>query len=79
MKKTKLTHEEKMNALASCLRDIMKTNIASDNLPIYIKKGTAVASLISADQREQILEERKLKARYALNATVVENKKLNKS
>jgi len=54
--KGQLTHGEKMEAIADCLRDIMALEVTHRNMPTLLNRGKAVSGLIMADIKEQLME-----------------------
>jgi hypothetical protein len=69
--KGSLTHQETAQSLADCLRDIMAVEVTHRTMGALISRGKAVAALITANQREEILESRRTKI------LEVENKKID--
>lgn len=61
-----MTHQEKMDALNKCLKEIMELPAHHKLMAIAIKRGTAVSSIISASHREELLESR----RQAMQKTI---------
>lgn len=72
-----MTHKEKMDALTTCLRSIMNVNIRHKDLPQYIKRGTAVSSIISSSHREEILEMRRQRIGLTIDITADKEKEIS--
>jgi len=60
MKSTdKLTHQEIVNALSTCLHDVMGNDISHRHMPLFINRARAVSSIVTSAHREEIMENRR--------------------
>jgi hypothetical protein len=75
--KEKLTHQEIMDALSDCFRELIQTDITHRNMPNIINRGKTVSQLVTAMHREQIMEARRQSAQQALEESQ-EQKNLRK-
>lgn len=75
----KLTHKEKVQALADCLRDIMSSSITDRKMPNLLSRGKVVSNLISIDIKEEIMEQKRQGIEtILLNTDIKATKKLKK-
>lgn len=52
----KLSHQEIMDGLTQCFRELISTDISHRNMPQIINKGRAVAGIVTAAHREELME-----------------------
>lgn len=57
-----LSHEEIMFGLSKCFRELIKTNVNDRKMPNVINRGKAVAGIVTAAHREEIMESRRRSA-----------------
>lgn len=57
-----LTHDEIMSGLSQCFRELIKTEVSNRNMPNVINRGKAVAGIVTAAHREEIMESRRRNA-----------------
>jgi len=55
----KLTHKEVMTTLSDSLRDLAAMSYGDRNLVMAINKGKALASIVTAIHREEIIESKR--------------------
>jgi len=55
----KLNHSEIVDALTTCLRDIMDNPINHRNMPLLINRAKAVSSIVTSAHREEIMENKR--------------------
>lgn len=70
--KESLTHQEVMDALSNCFRELIGTDITHRNMPNIINRGKAASQLVTAMHREQIME-----AKRRSTQDIVINQQLN--
>lgn len=72
-----LTHPEIVDALSTCLRDIMSNEISHRHMPLFINRAKAVASIVTSAHREELMEnKRTIAIGNTKGAQVVATKKL---
>jgi hypothetical protein len=52
----KLTHQEIMDGLTMCFRELIETEVHHRNMPNIINRGKAAAGLVTAAHREELME-----------------------
>lgn len=55
----KLSHQEIMDSLSMCFKELIGTEISHRNMPNIINRGKAASQLVTAMHREQIMEARR--------------------
>lgn len=75
-----LTHQEIMDGLTTCFRQLIGTEISHRNMPNIINRGKAAAALVTAAHREEVMEGRRLGASSVIkSAEGIIIKKLGKN
>lgn len=74
--KEELTHQEIVNSMSTCLRDIMAVEISHRNMVNLLHRGRAVAALVTAYHREEIMELRRTMTQNRIGTA--ENAMINK-
>jgi hypothetical protein len=54
--KEKLSHSEIMEGLTYCFRELIETEVSHRNMPNIINRGKAVAAIVTASHREELME-----------------------
>lgn len=54
--KDNLTHQEVMNGLTTCFRELISTEVSHRNMPNIINRGRAVAAIVTSAHREELME-----------------------
>lgn len=72
----KLTHQEVVDTLTFCLRELMANEISHRNMPNLINRGKAAAGLVTALHREEIMESKRQSAQKLLSDSI--NKTISK-
>jgi len=54
--KENLNHQEVMTGLTQCFRELISTEITHRNMPQIINRGKAVAQIVTAAHREELME-----------------------
>lgn len=70
-----------MNGLAKCFKELVKTNVSHRTMPNVINRGKAVAAVVTAVHREEIMESRRRNACRDIKTvekTVLKRTRLNK-
>lgn len=52
----KLSHQEITDSLSTSLRELMAVEVSHRNIPNLINRGKAVAAIVTAHHREEIME-----------------------
>jgi hypothetical protein len=71
MKSEKLTHSEIMDGLTSCFRELIQTEVTHRNMPNIINRGKAVAAIVTASHREELMELKREGASFALKSAEI--------
>lgn len=58
----KLDHQEIMDGLTMCFRELINTEVSHRNMPSIINRGKAVAAVVTAAHREEIMENKRISA-----------------
>ena len=61
-----LTHTERLEGMSMCFRELVATEISNRNMPNIINRSKAVAAVVTAIHREEIMEAKKQAALKAL-------------
>jgi hypothetical protein len=56
MRSEKLTHQEIMEGLTMCFRELISTEVSHRNMPNMINRGKAAAAIVTAAHREELME-----------------------
>jgi len=79
MKAENLTHKEIMDGLTMCFRELIGTEVHHRNMPNIINRGRAVAAIITAAHREELMEMKRERSMVSLKLSEQPTlKKLNK-
>lgn len=62
----KLSHQEVMTGLTQCFRELISTDVTHRNMPQIINRGKAVAQIVTAAHREEIMEMKRKNAQMKL-------------
>jgi hypothetical protein len=54
--KEKLSHAEIMEGLTYCFRELIQTDVTHRNMPNIINRGRAIAGIVTASHREELME-----------------------
>jgi hypothetical protein len=63
-----------MDDLTTCRRDLMNVEISNRNMPNLINRGKAVAALVTAAHREEVMESRRQAILYGLESVQLHGK-----
>ena len=64
----KLTHQEIMDGLTMCFRELIETDITHRNMPNIINRGKATAAIVTASHREELMEMKRQGASIAIKS-----------
>ena len=79
MKTEKLTHQEIMEGTTMIFRELVGTEVHHRNMPNIINRGRAVAAIVTAAHREELMEMRRERSMVSLKLSEQPTlKKLNK-
>jgi hypothetical protein len=76
MKNEKLSHQEIMEGLTMCFRELIQTEVSHRNMPNIINRGKAAAAVVTSCHREELMEAKREGATFALKSA--EKPSLNK-
>lgn len=62
-----LNHDEIIEGLTLCFRELVATEVSHRNMPNIINRGKAVAGIVTAAHREEIMENKRRAAEMALD------------
>lgn len=62
-----LDHDEIMEGLTLCFRELIATEVSHRNMPNIINRGKAVAGIVTAAHREEIMERKRHMAELAID------------
>lgn len=63
-----LTHNEIMQGLTMCFRELIQTEVSHRNMPNIINRGKATAAIVTASHREELMEIKRLGAVLAIKS-----------
>lgn len=64
----KLTHQEIMEGLTMCFRELIETEVHHRNMPNIINRGKAAAAIVTSAHREELMEMKRNGAAMALKS-----------
>jgi hypothetical protein len=64
----KLEHSEIMEGITLCFRELLSNEVSHRNMPNIINRGRAVAALVTAAHREELMEAKRQGAHLALKS-----------
>jgi len=67
-KEDQLSHNEIMQGLTNCFRELLETEISHRNMPNIINRGKAAAAIVTAAHREELMEMKREGALIALKS-----------
>ena len=68
MKNEKLTHQEIMEGLTMCFRELIQTEVSHRNMPNIINRGKAAAAVVTSCHSEELMEAKREGATFALKS-----------
>jgi hypothetical protein len=74
----KLSHQEIMESLSMCFKELIETEISHRNMPNIINRGKAASQLVTAMHREQIMESKRQSAQQIILEQQTQKKQLKK-
>lgn len=66
--KEQLSHQEIMDGLTACFRELISTEVSHRNMPNIINRGKAAAAIVTAAHREEIMEAKRTGTGMALQS-----------
>jgi hypothetical protein len=63
----KLTHKEIIDGLTQCFRELIETEVSNRNMPNIINRGKAIAQIVTAVHREEIMESKRDSAKNLIS------------
>lgn len=67
--KEQLSHSEIMEGLTMCYRELISTEVTDRKMPNIINRGRAVAAIVTASHREELMEFKRTGAQLAIKST----------
>lgn len=61
-----LNHQEIMDGLTQCFRELISTEVTHRNMPTIINRGRAVAAIVTSAHREELMEMKRQNASVKL-------------